>query len=70
MSSARRTPAASAIASTVTRAFEHRRASGAAVVECGQAVAVGELVERELPRLDGVADAADQESGPYPTRST
>jgi hypothetical protein len=39
----------------------HRRAAGAAVVEGGQAVAVGECVELELPRLDGVAAAADQQ---------
>lgn len=32
-----------------------------AVVEGGQAVAVGEPVELELPRLDGVAGAADQQ---------
>jgi hypothetical protein len=39
----------------------HRRAPRPAVVERGQAVAVGERVELKLPRLDGVAEAADEQ---------
>jgi hypothetical protein len=39
----------------------HHCAARSAVVEGGQAVAVGESVELELPRLDGVSKPADQE---------
>ena len=43
------------------RGLGHRRASGAAVVEGGHPVAVGEPVQLELPGLDGVAEAADEQ---------
>jgi hypothetical protein len=43
------------------RAARHRSAARAAVVERSDAVAVGEPVELELPRLDGVAEAPDQQ---------
>jgi hypothetical protein len=42
-------------------AFGHGGPTGPAVVERGQAVAVGEPIELELPRLDGVPRAADQQ---------
>ena len=43
------------------RTFGHRGPSRAAVVERGQPVPVREPVELELPRLDGVAEAADEQ---------
>ena len=43
------------------RSVGHPRAARAAVVEGRQPVAVGQPVELELPRLDGVAEAADQQ---------
>jgi hypothetical protein len=39
----------------------HRGPSRAAVVERGHPVPVGEPAELELPRLDGVAEAADEQ---------
>ena len=39
----------------------HHRPACAPVVERGQAVAVHEAVELELPRLDGVAETADEQ---------
>jgi hypothetical protein len=42
------------------RTFGHRGPSRPTVVEGSQPVAVGEPVELELPRLDGVAEAADE----------
>jgi hypothetical protein len=42
------------------RCFGHRRPARPAVVERSQAVAVGQPVELELPRLDRVPEAADQ----------
>ena len=44
------------------RAAGHGGPTRPAVVERGQAVAVGEPVELELPRLDGVAQAADEQN--------
>jgi hypothetical protein len=43
------------------RAVGHCRPAGAPVVEGGHAVAVGQPVELELPRFDGVAASADQQ---------
>ena len=62
MSSARSSAAASsAIVRRRERPVGQRRAPRAAVVEGGQAVAVGEPVELGLPRLGGVAEAGDQQ---------
>jgi hypothetical protein len=55
------------------RAVRHRGATRPPVVEGGQSVAVPESVELELPRLDRVPQAADQQDvrpvadllGPY-----
>jgi hypothetical protein len=43
------------------RTPRHRGAAGAPVVEGGQAVAVGQPIELELPRLDGVARPPDEQ---------
>ncbi len=43
------------------RTPRHRRPPCPPVVEGSQAVAVGEPVELELPRLDGVARSADEQ---------
>jgi hypothetical protein len=44
------------------RSARHGGSTRPAVVERGQAVPVGEPVELELPRLDGVAQASDQQN--------
>jgi hypothetical protein len=42
------------------RTFRHRRPTRPPVVERSDPIAVGESVELELPRLDGVTQATDQ----------
>jgi hypothetical protein len=42
-------------------AVRHRRATGAAIVEGDQPVVVCEPVQLQLPRLDGVPQATDQQ---------
>jgi hypothetical protein len=44
-----------------SRAIGHRRPAGSPIVEGGHAVAVPQSVQLELPRLHGVAEAADQQ---------
>jgi hypothetical protein len=43
------------------RSVRHGGAARAAVVEGGEAVAVGQPIQLELPGLDGVAQAADKQ---------